>query len=247
LILATSAGRRIFVDHAVALVQTYLQLNGYFTTAEYPIVEATDHHSFRSVTDIDILAFRFPNASVFGELHSLGPKDHLLDPSDTRIDLVIGEVKEGKVQINSPTSNPDVLRMVLARFGCIEQVEHVAAELIEKGKAITPEGYSVQVIVFGGVPRNAPALPCKVISLGHVLKYLQAYVRTHWAMLRHIQFKDPAFSFLMTLEKAKRGERRTKNDPVAPAGVQERRGTGQVVPLTLPVKPPRRGGHGRGA
>lgn len=227
------------MDHAVALVQTYLQLNGYFTTAEYPIVEQADNNQFRSVTDIDILAFRFPNASVFGQSHSLGPKDPVLDASDTRIDLVIGEVKEGKVHLNSPTTNPEVLRMVLARFGCIEQVGDVARELLAKGSAITPEGYRVQVIVFGGVPRTAPSLPCKVISLGHVLKYLQAYVRAHWAMLRHIQFKDPAFSFLMTLEKAKRGERRTKKNPVAPAGV-ERRGRGKVVPLTLPARPKRR-------
>jgi hypothetical protein len=38
-----------------------------------------------------------------------------------------------------------------------------------------------------------------------VLAYLQAYVRKHWHMLRHMQFKDSAFGFLMTLEKARRG------------------------------------------
>ena len=27
-----------------------------------------------------------------------------------------------------------------------------------------------------------------------------------WDVLRHLQFKDPAFGFLMTLEKARRGE-----------------------------------------
>ena len=38
-----------------------------------------------------------------------------------------------------------------------------------------------------------------------MLQFLQAYVRKHWHMLRHLQFKDPAFGFLMTLEKARRG------------------------------------------
>ena len=47
--------------------------------------------------------------------------------------------------------------------------------------------------------------PCRIISLGHVLEFLQRYVRKHWSMLRHLQFKDPAFGFLMTLEKARRG------------------------------------------
>jgi len=48
------------MDHAVALVQAYLQLNGYFTSAEYPIIAGTGRARFRTITDIDILAFRFP-------------------------------------------------------------------------------------------------------------------------------------------------------------------------------------------
>src|SRR5258707_12925894 len=50
-----------FVDHAVALVQAYLQLNGYFTSAEYPIIAAAGRNGFRTLTDIDVLAFRFPS------------------------------------------------------------------------------------------------------------------------------------------------------------------------------------------
>jgi hypothetical protein len=231
------------LDHAVALVQTYLQLNGYFTTAEYPVVEAVGN-SFRSVTDIDVLAFRFPGAAevVLGtgaSNHSffIGSPDPILNAAPDRIDLVIGEVKEGKVHLNSPVRDPVVLRSVLARFGCVERLHEVANELLARGTATTPEGYHVHIIVFGGVPRNAPSVPCKVISLGHVLKYLQSYVRTNWAMLRHIQFKDPAFSFLMTLEKARRGERRTRKVAVEPK--VERRGV-RVRPLVAPVRPRKR-------
>ena len=42
----------------------------------------------------------------------------------------------------------------------------------------------------------------QVISLKHVVSFLQDYLRQHWDVLRHAQFKDPAFGFLMTLEKA---------------------------------------------
>ena len=49
------------MDHAVALVQAYLQLNGYFTSAEYPIIAAAGRNGFRTLTDIDVLAFRFPS------------------------------------------------------------------------------------------------------------------------------------------------------------------------------------------
>ena len=49
------------MDHAVSLVQAYLQLNGYFTSAEYPIMAGAGRNGVRTITDIDVLAFRFPS------------------------------------------------------------------------------------------------------------------------------------------------------------------------------------------
>lgn len=46
------------MDTAVALVQAYLHINGYFTVTEYALVEVSHRHA-RSRTDLDILAFRF--------------------------------------------------------------------------------------------------------------------------------------------------------------------------------------------
>jgi hypothetical protein len=47
------------MDHAVSLVQTCL--NGYFTSAEYPIIASARRNGVRTITDIDILAFRLPS------------------------------------------------------------------------------------------------------------------------------------------------------------------------------------------
>jgi len=44
------------MDNAVALVQAYLRINGYFTVAEFPILEGS-HGQFHEVTDLDMLAF----------------------------------------------------------------------------------------------------------------------------------------------------------------------------------------------
>jgi hypothetical protein len=230
------------VDHAVALVQTYLQLNGFFTAAEYPVIEALQHGGYRTVTDVDILAFRFPSATRLinsdrGPAYTIGSPDPLLDVSDRFIDLLVGEVKEGRANMNSPTTDPNVLRAVLARFGCVDECEDVIGTLMSEGTAITQTGHRVRMVIFGGLPREAPPMPCKLISLGHVLKFMQEYVRRHWKMLRHIQFKDPAFSFLMTLEKARRGERRTREVPPA-AAIQERRSDSHPRP---PKAPPRGG------
>lgn len=69
------------MDTAVALVQAYLRVNGYFTVAEYPVVEATGGGRHRSLTDIDILAFRFPGAGrPLG-----GNQRRMVDPERSRI------------------------------------------------------------------------------------------------------------------------------------------------------------------
>jgi hypothetical protein len=49
------------MDNAVALVQAYLQVNGYFTVTEYPVLEAA-RHGIEAATDFDVLAYRFPGA-----------------------------------------------------------------------------------------------------------------------------------------------------------------------------------------
>ena len=57
------------MDTAVALVQAYLRLNGYFTVTEYPVFELGSGGGIRTATDLDLLAFRFPGAGrpVIGE------------------------------------------------------------------------------------------------------------------------------------------------------------------------------------
>ena len=199
------------MDHAVSLVQAYLQLNGYFTSAEYPIIAGAGRSSIRTITDIDVLAFRFPTGLPLsrGRRKPKGLDVSELDPGlgiapDT-IDMIIGEVKEGRVGINSGIRDPQVLKAVIGRFGNAGHEDRVVQELLDTGAAALPSGYVVRLIAFGAFPPGAPVPPCRIISLGHVLEFLQGYVRRHWHVLRHLQFKDPAFGFLMTMEKARRG------------------------------------------
>lgn len=50
------------MDAAVGIVQAYLRVNGYLTVAEYPVLEAARAGGYRTATDLDILAIRFPRA-----------------------------------------------------------------------------------------------------------------------------------------------------------------------------------------
>ncbi len=223
------------MDHAVALVQAYLQLNGYFTSAEFPIIASAGRNGARSITDVDVLAFRFPSGIGIGaqrprraprglDTSNLDPG--LAVPPDS-IDMVIGEVKEGRVGINSGIRDPEVLRTVLSRLGDNDTgQDHVVDDLLRTGAATLHSGVTVRLIAFGAFPPGSPVPPCRIISLGHVLDYLQAYVRKHWNVLRHVQFKDPPSGFLMTLEKARRGgagRRGEEGVEVVPPGHEPRR------------------------
>ncbi len=125
-------------------------------------------------------------------------------PGDS-IDMIVGEVKEGRVGINTGIRDPEVLKTVVNRFGEVGDADSIVRQLLETGRAEIPPSFSVRLIAFGSFPPGSAVPPCRIISLGHVLAFLQSYVRKHWQMLRHLQFKDPAFGFLMTLEKARRG------------------------------------------
>lgn len=201
------------MDHAVSLVQAYLHVNGYFTVTEYPVLEAL-RHGYRTATDLDILAFRFPGAGRTVPEKQPHPSSELACTTDPALgvvadqaDMLIAEVKEGRAQLNPAARDPAVLAAALSRFGCCSGAEAIAVvrELLRRGKAITPCGHRVRMIAFGSSIDPADAAHCHVIAMEQVVQYLQSYLREHWHALGHTEFKDPALGFLVLLEKAQRG------------------------------------------
>lgn len=246
------------MDHAVALVQAYLQLNGYFTSAEYPIIAGSSRDGFRAITDIDILAFRFASGEPLAPHAKRAPTGldvNDLDPGlgvpPETTDMVIGEVKEGRVGINTGIRDPGVLQAVVSRFGEVGDAREVVDQLLRTGTAEIPPAFTVRLIAFGSFPPGSEVPPCRIISLGHVLSFLQSYVRKHWHMLRHLQFKDPAFGFLMTLEKARRGgagRRGEQGVEIVPPQETERAANGRrrgeiPPPENAPPEKPRNRSH----
>src|SRR5436190_18193142 len=222
------------MDHAVSLVQAYLQLNGYFTSAEYPIIAAAGRNGFRSITDIDILGFRFPDGLPTVSMSRRKRTPRGLDTSELdpglgataeSIDMIIGEVKEGRVGINSGVRDPSVLKTVIRRLGDPNlDIESVVRDLLDRGVARLPSGFTVRLIAFGAFPPAAPVPPCRIVSLGHVLEFLQTYVRKHWQVLRHLQFKDPAFG----APSAAR---------ISSSGSPSRLGTTWATPMLIVIRP----------
>jgi hypothetical protein len=198
------------VDTAVALVQAYLHVNGYFTVTEYPVLEAFHRTHARAVTDLDVLAFRFAHAAHDlkrgrGRSHlDEGPPtpDPVLGCVADRPDMIVGEVKEGVARFNAATRDPVVLEVALARFGCCAP-PHVGAltqQLLREGRAITDAGHVVRLVAFGDVAEAVPATGT-CVPMRHVVEYLQAYLHRHWSVLRHAQIREPTFAVLALLEK----------------------------------------------
>ncbi len=207
------------MDHAVAVVETYLRVNGYFTVTEYPVVEPKKHSGYRTATDLDVLAFRFPGAGRLvpgvGNKAANLPTQEVFSP-DTELagvgdqaDMLIGEVKEGRAELNRAATDPAVLQVVLTRFGCCDShhAPAVVQELLRRGHAQTHCRHQIRPVAFGSVVSEPSDPRIKVITLGHLLRFLGDYIHKHWDALSPAQFKDPVLGFLVMQEKAHRGQK----------------------------------------
>lgn len=207
------------MDTAVALVNAYLHVNGYLTVAEYPVIEAyREGRGYRTVTDLDMLAVRFPGAGrwVPGKGGTrqgvLLPPDPELGVSGDETDMIIGEVKEGRAGLNPGLRSRTVLETALVRFGCCGRtdVPDVSTRLLEKGHARTRHGHNVRFVAFGSSgDKNAPCHT--TIGLGHVLGFLDDYIREYWDVLHNADFKDSAFGLLVLMEKTRFRKGRKKS------------------------------------
>ncbi|GAA1227203.1 MULTISPECIES: hypothetical protein [Microbacterium] len=193
------------MDTAVGLVQAYLRVNGYFTVAEYPVLDATGPGGPRTITDLDILAVRLhraPGAS--------GTVDAPLDPAlgaGGGADMIVGEVKEGRPHPNPAMRDPAVLEAAFTRFGCCAPTDaaRLVAELLETGRTVAPEGRTIRTVVFGN-PTSPPGAgaPWHTVPFARVLRYLEDHLSAHWGILGRTQIKDDTLALLALREKAHR-------------------------------------------
>lgn len=203
------------MDPAVALVQAYLQMNGYFTVTEYAVVQAAGRSGpYRTSTDLDVLAVRFPGAAhaLVRRRHQrrdddaavLAP-DPALGAAADRVDMIVGEVKEGRAELNRGARDPHVLQAVLTRFGCcsVADAPTVASDLLQRGVSETPHGHRTRLVAFGTHAPEPLGYRCQIILLSQVLSFTQQYLHQHWDILRHAPTKDIALGLLMTLEKVR--------------------------------------------
>ena len=203
------------METAVDLVSIYLQLNGYFLQTEVPVVQraAGDPERFEQVTDIDILAVRFPSRAHLEE-----PRDRdqwagtvALDPSlgapKEKIDVILGEVKEGASRLNPRLLEPKILAAALRHTGgCMpEDLERIVEDLIESGEALAVHcnggAQVIRLVAFGGTRPDPNGKNFRVMPLADILEFLRGVITENEEVFKVITTKNSALSMIMLMNK----------------------------------------------
>ena len=201
------------MDIAVNLVENYLRLNGYLTLSEFEIQQRRQRGGWSTVTDIDMVAIRFPAPPQAGDAHSGSGgeeecrmvliEDEGLDLEDDTIDLIIGEVKQGEAVLNSGLTSHAALHTILSRFEWLfsvdlhDVIDRLQRDGISRDNARSGGRIRTRLVAFG----RSNELGVNVINLTHVFEQVYGYMRSNDDMLHGAQFKEPAPALLHLLVK----------------------------------------------
>ncbi len=198
------------MDIAVNLVESYLRLNGYLTITEVDVQELGESGKYESITDVDVLAVRYPGDLYAADIDH-DPESRLLlihAPAlllaDGMVDVIVGEVKQGPAGLNPAITRHEVLHHILGRLDWIYQdgVDQTVRDLQSSGTSELP-GRSgavirTRLVAFGAHP-GAPSL--NTIPIGHVFDQVVDFLERFEDVVRPAQFSAPAPALLHLLVK----------------------------------------------
>jgi hypothetical protein len=209
------------VDIAVNLVENYLRLTGYMTLSEFEVQRRDSKGRFKTITDVDIMGIRFPGDVYLGDPHRkadyelLVIDDPVLELESETIDVIVGEVKQGKADLNPGIKDHGVLHSMLRRVEWIygERLDSVIQGLQRDGVHRAPSRGDGQVrtrlVAFG----RSDFSNINTIALGHIVSTMLAFFEEHEDAFRPIQFREPAPALLRLLLKSGFDVHKERKDP----------------------------------
>jgi len=198
------------MDIAVNLVENYLRLNGYLTLSEFEVQRRVKGGHYKTVTDVDIMAVRFPGDVFIGDPHHdndaelLLIEDPILQLEETTIDVVIGEVKQGQAELNQNIKDHAVLHTMLHRIEWLYGVPlHDVIKGLQRKSTHTAASCAdgnirTRLVAFG----RSDVIDVNTLSLSHIVRTMIGFMGDHEEALKPIQFKEPAPAMLRLLMKA---------------------------------------------
>lgn len=198
------------MDIAVDLVESYLRLTGYLTLSEFEIQARNPDGTFDTLTDVDIMAIRFPGEVYAGDPHTPADARLLLleDPElrlePDQIDVIIGEVKQGEAAFNPGIRSHRVLHSVLRRVEWLfaDGLGGVVKDLAERHVCVAPATgggtIRVRLVAFG----RAPAADLHTMPHAHIVETMLGFFEDMDDAFRPVQFRDAAPAMLSLLRKS---------------------------------------------
>lgn len=198
------------MDVAVDLVEVFLRFNGYLTLSEWHILGENPEGKWETLTDVDILAVRFPGQILLADTHDVHEAAELEMPGvvlqleDDTVDVIIGEVKQGEAVLNPSLTDHNTLHTVLHRLQWLysgRDLGRVVGDLRDRGVCYTPARGGGQVrtrlVAFG----QATEASMNVIPLGVILERVAMTLEKHEDVLRSVLFASPSAATLKLLHK----------------------------------------------
>lgn len=198
------------MDTSVGLVKAYLELCGYFVLAELPIRKSIGT-GYRDITDIDIIAVRFPHSSVADAAAASNPMDVLLgsDPElktfEQGVDVIIGEVKEGRAELNPGLHRQETIEFALRRLGCCppQEVRDQADAIVRVGaQEMRMDGLAcrIRLVLFAGRGSDPPS-DLVTVPLNRCVGFIQDRMASAPRAMAGTQWKDSTLAMFALLAK----------------------------------------------
>lgn len=204
------------MDAAVGLVRAYLELCGYFVLTELPVREPAGV-GYRDITDLDVLAVRFPHRP---EPHPTRAQ-HLLevflaaDPSlqtfEHGVDVIVGEVKSGGARLNPGLQRAETVEFALRRVGCCpeDRVSEEARRIVRDGhRDLSMAGglsCRVRIVAFAG-HGNSREPGVQTVRLADALAFIRERLAGAGKVLADTQLKDAVLALLQLEGKLATGD-----------------------------------------
>ena len=201
---------------SVGLVRAYLELSGYFVLSELP-VRAFRGQVAVDVTDLDIVAVRFPHRQVQKGAGATDPLDIYLghDPAlgadEEGIDVIIGEVKEGRAQLNPGLRRVSTIAFAIRRLGCCpdDEVMDTARRVLEHGETRTTMAPGLpcrlRLVAFGGSSEQALGSGVHVVSLARCANVIEGRMDAARNLVGALHFEDPVLGLFALRQKLGKG------------------------------------------
>ena len=197
------------MDIAVNLVESYLRFNGYLTLSEFQVQARNQLGVFEAVTDVDIMALRFPGDVVVGggtpdEARMLVIEDPALRLEPDQVDVIVGEVKQGPAEFNPGIRRPVVLSSVLQRVQWLfsRPMEEIVSDLTRHDLCVVPgrDGGTVRVrlVAFGRGELHS----LHAIGHGHIARALLGFISGLDHAFRPVELREAAPALLALLDKS---------------------------------------------